>query len=38
MDLSILANETFGWIFVWSTIIGGYIAFLWLQKHFDKKE
>ena len=37
MDLSILANETFGWIFVWTVIIGGYISFLWLQKHLTKK-
>jgi len=38
MDLSILANDTFGWIFVWGSIIGGYVIFLLLQKHFDKKE
>jgi len=32
MDLSILANAKFGWIFVWSEIIIIYIIFLFIHR------
>jgi hypothetical protein len=37
MDLSILANPKFGWIFIWSQIILLYLGFLYFHRVVERK-
>ncbi len=37
MDISILANNTFGWLFVSGVVVCGYAIFIYLQGRAEKR-
>ena len=37
MDISILANNTFGWLFVAGVVVGGYAVFVYIQGSAEKR-
>jgi hypothetical protein len=37
MDISILANNTFGWLFVTGVVVCGYAIFIYLQGRAEKQ-
>ncbi|MFQ5585557.1 MAG: hypothetical protein ACE5GF_01850 [Thermodesulfobacteriota bacterium] len=37
MDISILADNTFGWLFVIGVVVCGYAIFIYLQKKAEKE-
>ncbi|MFQ5329739.1 MAG: hypothetical protein ACE5D4_07110 [Thermodesulfobacteriota bacterium] len=37
MDISILADNTFGWLFVTGVVVCGYAVFIYLQGKAEKR-